>query len=81
MANGKPGDHPVFDVSMHRLPVFGEPTDGELRQVVRLLGYHRAYEWFDTLRGRSEHEQRAAILLKLAELRRDAQERGWEADL
>ncbi len=45
--NGKPGDHPLTDVLIHNLVVFGDPWDDELREIVHLLGTERAYDWFN----------------------------------
>ena len=78
MANGNPGDHPISDVATHKLPVYGEPTDSQLRQIVQLLGLHRAYDWFTPLWSVPQSEHPSVIATKLAELQRDADERGWE---
>ena len=47
MSNGKPGDHPITDVTIHNRVVFGDPWDSELRRIVELLGYDRAHQWFN----------------------------------
>jgi hypothetical protein len=80
MPNGKPGDHPITDLMIHHLSVFGEPLDTELRQLGALMSYHRLCDWFE------QHEHWTAtkeqlqpiVSAKLQELRRDARERGWE---
>jgi hypothetical protein len=38
MPNGKPGDHPITDVTIHNRVVLGDPWDSELRGIVDLLG-------------------------------------------
>jgi hypothetical protein len=37
MPNGKPGDHPITDLMIHHLAVYGEPLDTELRQLGQLM--------------------------------------------
>jgi hypothetical protein len=76
--NGKPGDHPITDIAIHHLAVFGEPTDVELHQIIDLLGYDCACDWFDDLRQFSAQRQWDLITRKLAELREDARQRGLE---
>ena len=80
MPNGKPGDHPISDAAIHKLPVYGEPTDSQLRRIVQLLGYQRAYEWFTPLWSVPHAEHPSAIAAKLAELQRHAEVSGWERD-
>lgn len=33
MPNGKPGDHPLTDITIHRLEVFGMPCDDLIREI------------------------------------------------
>lgn len=33
MPNGKPGDHPLTDIVKHRLPMFGDEIDEEIRRI------------------------------------------------
>lgn len=80
MPNGKPGDHPITDLMIHHLSVYGEPLDTKLRQLGELMSYDRLCDWF--------HEQRhwttpkaqlqPIVAAKLKQLRRDAKDRGWE---
>ena len=44
--NGKPGDHPITDLMVHRIAVFGEPLDTQLRQLGELMSYDRLCDWF-----------------------------------
>jgi hypothetical protein len=79
MSNGKPGDHPITDVWIHNRVVFGDPWDGELRQIVELLGYDRAHQWFNAeCWSKPERELRLAVSKKLVALRQEALDRGWE---
>lgn len=41
MPNGKPGDHPFSDVTIHGIAVFGPVIDGLLRRVAETGGLDR----------------------------------------
>ncbi len=43
MPNGKPGDHPVTDILVHRLRVFSPEIDALILEIVR-LGYREELE-------------------------------------
>jgi hypothetical protein len=74
--NGKPGDHPLIDVLIHKLVVFGHPWDDELREIVHLLGTERAHDWFNAeCCSKPDNQIRFAISKKCAALRREAQDR------
>jgi hypothetical protein len=82
MPNGAPGDHPITDILVHGLPVYSPAVDQLIREVVELGGRNRI-----DLRLFREYSpygdpdvQRLEIELRdlLEELRRDAEERGWE---
>lgn len=38
MPNGKPGDHPLTDLLVHRIPVFGSEADSLIREICQLGG-------------------------------------------
>lgn len=38
MPNGKPGDHPLTDIVVHRLPVYSAAIDRMIRDIVDLGG-------------------------------------------
>jgi hypothetical protein len=38
MPNGKPGDHPLPDITIHNQRVYSERADGLIREIVRLGG-------------------------------------------
>ena len=80
MANGKPGDHPRTDLTVHNLAVFGEPTDGILKKIIRLMGQHRFDDWFNSLWNKSQQEIAEAARAKLQEVETDARARGWDLD-
>jgi hypothetical protein len=80
MPNGKPGDHPITDLMIHHLSVYGEPLDTDLRQLGELMSYHRLCEWFEQGHywATAKEELEPIVAAKLETLKRDAQERGWE---
>jgi hypothetical protein len=76
--NGKPGDHPITDITVHHMSVFGEPVDTQLRQLGEMMSYERLCDWFQPHWSKSAEELQPIVAAKLQELRRDAQEGGWE---
>jgi hypothetical protein len=76
--NGKPGDHPITDLMIHRVALFGEPLDTQLRQLGELMSYDRLCDWYQHHWSTPAHELQPLVAAKLEKLRRDAQERGWD---
>jgi hypothetical protein len=76
--NGKPGDHPITDIMVYHLSVFGEPVDTHIRQLGEMMSYERLCDWFQPHWSKAAEELQPILAAKLQELRRDAQERGWE---
>ena len=63
---------------VHHIKVFGEPLDTQLRQVGELMSYDRLCDWFQQHWTKSPEQLGPLVAAKLEELRRDAEERGWE---
>jgi hypothetical protein len=76
--NGNPGDHPITDLMVHRMVVFGEPLDTQLRQLGELMSYEPLCDWFQPHWATPPDKLRPLVAAKLAEMQRDAKERGWE---
>jgi hypothetical protein len=76
--NGKPGDHPITDLMVHHMRVYGEPLDTQLHQLGELMSYERLCEWFEQHWSTSAEQLQPLVAEKLEQLRRDARERGWE---
>jgi len=76
--NGKPGDHPITDIMVHHISVFGEPLDTQFRQMGELMSYERLCDWFQPYWSKSTAELKPIVAAKLQELRDDAREGGWE---
>ena len=82
MANGKPGDHPLTDILVHGLEVYGREADDLIRKIAELSSDRELNDWWDDQIGWSCEP---AELLRRAgarheELLRRARERGWETD-
>jgi hypothetical protein len=41
MPNGKPGDHPLTDIVVHRMTVFGPVIDDLVRELSQKLGFEK----------------------------------------
>jgi hypothetical protein len=76
--NGKLGDHPITDIVLHRIARYGEPLDSHIRQLSDLMSYHRLCDWFEQHWSRSPQQLEPLVAAKLEEMRRAAQEGGWE---
>ncbi len=76
--NGKPGDHPITDIIVHRIARFGEPLDTQLRKLGELMSYKRLCEWYQPYWTTPADQLQPIVAAKLEQLRRDARERGWE---
>ena len=79
MAKGKPGDHPLTDISMH-LEVYGREADELIRKIAALCSPRELDEWWQKEIAWSE--DRALVLRKAhtryKELSERAQKSGWE---
>jgi hypothetical protein len=76
--NGKPGDHPITDIMVYKIAVYGEPLDSQLRQLGELMSYRRLCDWFEQHRSTPTAQLQPLVAAKLEEVRRDTEERVWE---
>ena len=76
--NGKHGDHPITDIVIHRIAVYGDPLDSQLRELGGLMSYHRLCEWFEKHWSASREQLEPIVSDKLDEMRRTARDSGWE---
>lgn len=80
MAHGKPGDHPLTDILLHRIEVYGSEADEIIRQVAELSSRRELESWWETTIGWSPDQ--AAVLPAarkyLQELQQRARDSGWE---
>ena len=80
MPNGKPGDHPLNDILVHHLNVYGEEADTMIRKIADLSSRRELEEWWTREIGWSPDP--GLIVAKargrLAELVKRAKDSGWE---
>lgn len=80
MPNGKPGDHPLTDLLVHKLDVYGAEADDLIRRIAELSSRRELDEWWQ--REISWLPDPNSIVGKarahLDELQRRAKESGWE---
>ena len=79
MANGKPSDHPLTDILVHKLTVYGE-ADDLIRQIAELSSRQELDEWWEREIGWSPegHSLLSKARVRLDELLRRAKQSGWE---
>lgn len=68
MPNGKPGDHPRTDLTIHNMVVYGEPLDGMLKTLIESMGQQPFDKWFNPLWLKSNQEIEAAARAKLQDM-------------
>ena len=80
MPNGKPGDHPLTDILVHKIKVYGREADEVIREIAKLCSFQELDEWWQREIGWSP--ERRSIVSKartrLEELRQRAKQGGWE---
>lgn len=78
MNMGGPGDHPITDILVYKLPVFSSKVDGLIQEISKYMpGYQldKLINWFSPP---SLEEMEKIFSKKLEELRKEAVNRGWE---
>lgn len=78
--NGKPGDHPLIDILVHKLQVYGPEADDLIRQIAQLCSRRELDEWWEREVGWSpeRHAIASKARTRLAELLLRAKQSGWE---
>jgi hypothetical protein len=82
MASGKPGDHPLTDILVHKIETYGVEADGLIRGISDFSSRHELYEWWNAeINGSTDRD----LVLRKAEARfAELMERsslsGWEAE-
>ena len=81
MPNGKPGDHPLTDIFVHKSEVYGREADDLIRKIAELCSSRELDEWWQREIGWSQDRDLALQKAKACyeELLRRAQDRGWES--
>lgn len=78
--NGKPGDHPLTDILVHKHQVYGSEADELIRKISALCSRRELDEWWQREIGWSKD---ADLVLRkaqarYAELTERAKQSGWE---
>ena len=79
--NGKPGDHPLTDILVHKLDVYGPEADGLIRKMAELCSERELDEWWQREIGWQPTELQiliSKVRSRLDELLHRAKESGWE---
>jgi len=80
MPNGKPGDHPLTDILVHNLKVYGQEGDDLIRKIAELCCRRELDEWWQREIGWS-HDDHLVVCkaqMRFDELLQRAKQPGWE---
>jgi hypothetical protein len=47
MPNGKPGDHPLTDIIVHKIETYGPDADDYIRGINDFSSRHELYSWWE----------------------------------
>jgi len=80
MPNGKPGDHPVTDILVHKVTVYGDEADDLIRKIAELSSRRELDERWEQEIGWSPQRNTVAnkARIRLDELLQRAKDSGWE---
>lgn len=80
MPNGKPGDHPLTDITVHGLRVYSRKADGLVREIVHLGGREEIAEMLVLEYNNYQHPEIKRLERVLREIRdrldQDRKQRG-----
>jgi hypothetical protein len=82
MPNGKPHDHPLTDIFVHKLAVYGSEADDLIRKIGALSSERELGEWWENEIGWNPDPK---VVLKRAQIRYGelmtrAKDSGWETE-
>lgn len=80
MANGTRGDHPLTDILIHKIKVYGNEADDLIRKIAELCSRQELEEWWDREIGWSpdHHSVVRKAAMRLEELVERAKRGGWD---
>jgi hypothetical protein len=81
MPNGKPGDHPLTDILVHKREVFGPEADDLIREISELSSRHELHEWWAAdMAGVTDRDQALQkAQARFEELTLRSRSSGWRA--
>jgi hypothetical protein len=82
MPNGKPHDHPLTDIFVHKLEVYGQETDDLIRKIADLCSKRELDEWWEREIGWTSNKESALVKARARfdELQNRARDSGWETN-
>lgn len=82
MQSGKPGDHPLTDILVHKIETYGPEADALIRGISDFSSRHELYEWWNTeINGSTDRDlvlRKAEV--RFAELMQRSSLSGWQAE-
>ena len=80
MSNGKAGDHPLTDILVHKLRVYGQEADSLIRKIAELCSRRELNEWWEREIGWSADHDSVVRKARMHfdELLQRAKRSGWE---
>lgn len=80
--NGKPGDHPLTDILIHKLKVYGQEADDLIRKIAELCSRPELHEWWEREVGWSNdgHSVVRKARIRFDKLLQRSKQGGWERD-
>jgi len=76
--NGKPGDHPLTDILIHKRVAFSPQIDSLIVRIIDLGGERELERSFNLLAPPPIPELEKSLTEMYERLLKDAKERGWE---
>lgn len=79
--NGRPGDHPLTDILVHKLDIYGPEADSLINKIAELCSRRELHEWWEREIGWAKPERQIIVRKarsRLDELLHRAKESGWE---
>lgn len=80
MPNGKPGDHPLTDIVVHGMAVYGSEADALILKIGKLSSNRALDHWWESEIGwnASSKEVVEKAKVRLAELEKRVEDSGWD---
>jgi hypothetical protein len=79
MANGKAGDHPLTDILVHGIEVYGPEADDLIRGINEFSSRHELYQWWNQEINWSEDREEVLrkATARFEELFQRSRQSGW----